>query len=108
MAVKGSTKSKSATRAQVSAETHPDHAENILRLRRVRGQLDGIEKMITDRRYCPDIMNQLRAASSAIKSIETQVMSRHLRHCVAHAIQSRDPKASEAKITEILALFERN
>ena len=104
MAGKASSKSKLAANV---VEGHPDHTENILRLRRIRGQLDGIEKMITDRRYCPDIMNQLRAASSAIKAVESQVMSRHLRHCVTEAIQSRDTKATEAKITEILALFHR-
>jgi DNA-binding FrmR family transcriptional regulator len=104
MASKASTKSKIA---MSMAEGHPDHTENILRLRRIRGQIDGIEKMITDRRYCPDIMNQLRAASSAIKAVETQVMSRHLRHCVTAAIESRDSKSTDAKITEILALFNR-
>ncbi len=90
-----------------SVTAHPDHTSDILRLKRVRGQLDGIEKMIVDRRYCPDIMNQLRAAASAIKAVESQVMSRHLRHCVTEAIQSRDSNQTDAKITEILALFTR-
>ncbi len=63
--------------------------------------------MIVDRRYCPDIMNQLRAAASAIRAVESQVLSRHLRHCVTDAIQSHDPNAADAKIAEILALFDR-
>jgi DNA-binding FrmR family transcriptional regulator len=89
-------------------EAHPDHGEDLLRLRRIRGQLDGIEKMINERRYCPEIMNQLRSVAAAVKSVETLVMGRHLRHCVADAMRANDAKNSDAKIKEIVALFKRD
>jgi DNA-binding FrmR family transcriptional regulator len=44
---------------------NPDHTEDLRRLKRIRGQLEGIERMIQERRYCPDIVNQIQAASSA-------------------------------------------
>ena len=55
------------------AELHPDHSTHKKRLNRVRGQIDGIEKMIDERRYCPDILIQLRAASKALESIEAEI-----------------------------------
>ncbi len=49
---------------------HPDHASNLVRLRKVQGQITGIGKMLDERRYCMEILIQLRAAGSALKAIE--------------------------------------
>ena len=49
-------------------EHNPSHLENIPRLNRIAGQIEGIKKMIEDGRYCPDILSQLRAVRSAVKS----------------------------------------
>jgi CsoR family transcriptional regulator, copper-sensing transcriptional repressor len=84
---------------------NPDHLSHLPRLSRVKGQIDGIERMIKDGRYCLDIMTQLRAASSAIKAVESEILKTHLRGCVKQAINSRDVFDAEEKIQEIIKLI---
>lgn len=83
---------------------HPDHSRHLARLNRVKGQIDGIERMIVDQRYCPDIIAQLKAASSALKAIEAEVFKTHLRGCVKQAFSGDDSFQSEEKIQEIVKL----
>jgi len=87
------------------AETHPTHKAQISRLRRVKGQIEGIEKMIVDRRYCPEIITQIRAARAALKSLEANVLETHFQHCVQDVMTSKDAAAKQKKINEILLLF---
>ncbi len=84
---------------------HPDHSIHLKRLHRVKGQIEGIEKMILDQRYCPDIITQLKAASAAIKAIEAEVFKTHLRGCVKSAFTGDDSFQSEEKIQEIIKLI---
>ena len=91
-----------------SKKNHPDHVKQISRLRRVKGQIEGIEKMIVERRYCPDIITQLRAASSALKSLERTVLETHFQHCVTDAFLSKDESDKKRKIKDIMDLFVRN
>ena len=91
------------------ASDHPDHAAHIKRLSRAKGQIEGIERMILERRYCPDIIAQLKAASAAIKAVESEIFKAHLRGCVRSAFDSKDPSQAEEKIQEIIKLaFERS
>jgi len=103
---KSAKKEKRITAKELSHEggSHPDHSLHLNRLNRVRGQLDGIERMIVEKRYCPDIITQLRAASSALKAIEAEVFKTHLRGCVKQALSGDDLFSSEEKIQEILKL----
>lgn len=87
-----------------SASSHPDHTLHLKRLHRVGGQIQGIEKMILDKRYCPDIINQLKAATSALRAIEAEIFKSHLRGCVRTAFESKDVNASGAKIEEIMKI----
>lgn len=84
-----------------------DHREDLIRLKRIRGQLEGIERMIEEGRYCLDIVHQIRSITAALKSAEGLVMERHIRHCVREAIEARDPRLSEVKIEELLNLFNK-
>ncbi len=86
------------------AHEHPDHSEHIKRLNRVKGQIEGIERMILDRRYCPDIIAQLKAASAGLRATEAEVLKAHLRGCVSTALASKDAFKSEEKIQEIIKL----
>ncbi|WP_295900463.1 metal-sensitive transcriptional regulator [uncultured Bdellovibrio sp.] len=86
---------------------HPDHSAHIKRLNRVRGQLDGIEKMITERRYCPDIIFQIRAAEKALKAVESEIMKTHIHGCVKTAVKSKDSKEISTKIDEIMYLVNK-
>lgn len=86
---------------------HPDHASELGRLNRISGQVDGVKKMITERRYCPEILTQLRAIRSAVHSIEANILEAHLDSCVKMALGSGDAKEKEEKISELKELYRR-
>ena len=98
---------KPAIKSQENHETHghPDHSAHIKRLNRVKGQIEGIERMILDHRYCPDIIAQLKAASAALKAVESEVFKSHLRGCVKSAFSGSDTFKAEEKIQEIIKLI---
>ncbi len=85
----------------------PAHEASIKRLNRVMGQLGGIKSMMEERRYCPDILTQLRAARAALKSIEVAMLTTHLNHCVTHAMESGDAAQIRAKMEELETLIAR-
>jgi DNA-binding FrmR family transcriptional regulator len=86
---------------------HPDHSLQIKNLNRISGQIEGVKKMIERQDYCPDILTQLRAVKSAIKSVEVKVLQKHLEGCVENVIKSGDKASIRAKIDEIIQTFNR-
>lgn len=76
------------------------------RLSRVRGQIDGIRRMVEEERYCTDIMQQCAAARSALRSAEKVLLSSHLDHCATHAIVQGGEPADSAR-AELVDLFYR-
>lgn len=88
-------------------ETHPDHSAQLKRLNRVIGQLEGIKRMIAQRRYCPDILIQTRAAHSALKAAEIAILESHLRHCVTEAMSSSNSRAAMNKVRELVKVIGR-
>lgn len=87
---------------------HPDHKKEGIRLKRVRGQIDGILGMIDDRRYCPDLLIQIRAAKAALQAVELSVLNTHLDNCVSEAIHSKDENKAKEKINELIQLIGRH
>ena len=85
---------------------HPDHSREIRRIKRIIGQLEGVHKMINERRYCMDILNQTKAITSAIHSLEAALLEKHLQHCVGDSLSPSDAD-QEQKIHEILELFKK-
>jgi DNA-binding FrmR family transcriptional regulator len=81
------------------------HADNLKRLARIRGQIEGIDRMLREARYCPEILQQVKSVSSAIKGLECSVLEGHLRGCVKQAFNSKDPFESEQKIAELIDLM---
>jgi CsoR family transcriptional regulator, copper-sensing transcriptional repressor len=77
------------------------------RLRRIEGQVRGIERMVEDDRYCIDILTQIGAAMTALESVGLKVLDEHVNHCVAGAIESGDPAAAREKTDELLAAVQR-
>ena len=86
---------------------HPDHDKQFPRLRRIEGQVRGIQKMITERRYCVDILTQLRALEGAVQQVEKNILEDHLNHCVQQALIQSDPEAAQQKIQEIAQLLKK-
>ena len=86
---------------------HPDHSKELSRLNRISGQIEGIKRMIEERRYCPDILTQLRAIRSAIRALEGNILEIHLGSCVTDAGLSKDKKEKQKKLAELVELFKR-
>ena len=83
----------------------PDVKErNVKRLRRIEGQVRGIQKMVDDDRYCADIMTQISAVQEALRSVGRELMRNHLKHCAATAIRGGEDEA-EAMYDEIVELM---
>jgi DNA-binding FrmR family transcriptional regulator len=83
----------------------PDVKErNVKRLRRIEGQVRGIQKMVDDDRYCADIMTQISAVQEALRSVGRELMRNHLKHCATTAIRQGESEA-EAMYDEIVELM---
>lgn len=93
--------SKKEKTLQHGAHSHPDHKGHLKQLARVRGQVDGVEKMINEGRYCVDIINQLKAISAGVKIIESAIFDTHLKGCVQAALASDNSEDIQNKIDEI-------
>lgn len=80
-------------------------ATNLKRLRRIEGQIRGLQKMVEEDRYCADILVQASAVHEALRAVGRALMRNHLRHCVAQAIGSGSPQEAEAMYDELLGLI---
>jgi DNA-binding FrmR family transcriptional regulator len=62
-------------------------ARNLTRLRRIEGQVRGLQKMVEEDRYCADVMTQIASVHEALRSVARELMRNHLRHCATCAIK---------------------
>ncbi len=97
----------SISRRVMKRINQPNHFIDLPRLNKISGQIDGIEKMIRDGRYCIEIVQQIKAARSAMLSLENAILKRHLENCVQSAFGSAKSHNSSKKIDEIIELLER-
>lgn len=67
---------------------------NLRRLKRIEGQVRGLQKMVEEDRYCPDIMTQISSVNEALRAVGRELMKNHLRHCVAHSARSGAEEAN--------------
>lgn len=77
---------------------------NIKRLKRIEGQVRGLQKMVEDDRYCADIMTQISSVTEALRSVGRELMRNHLRHCASAAIKSGGQDA-DAMYDELVDLI---
>lgn len=80
-----------------------DHTNEVNRINRMIGQLGGVKEMIKSGTYCPKILIQTKAVSSALRGLETTILKNHINHCVKGALKSG--KGSEQKISELIEIF---
>ena len=80
-------------------------ASNIRRLKRIEGQVRGLQKMVEDDRYCPDIMIQVSAVQEALRTVGRSLMRNHLKHCTTHAIQHGTVDEADAVYDELVELI---
>lgn len=99
----------------MTARAAPPHAMGLAkatkaglgrRLARIRGQVEGISRMVEDERYCPDILQQFTAVHSALRSAERELLANHLERCAAHAMAEGGDQAAQVR-DEIVDLFTR-
>jgi DNA-binding FrmR family transcriptional regulator len=83
------------------------HEQELVRLKRIEGQVRGIQKMIQDKRYCIDILTQLSSISGAVKSVEQNILERHLKGCVQHSFLKGNKADKEHKIQEVLDVLKK-
>jgi CsoR family transcriptional regulator, copper-sensing transcriptional repressor len=98
-------KREAAPRRKPTPPARPDHSAQLARLKRIKGQIEGIQRMIEDRRYCPEILIQTSAARAALRSLEVAILRDHVSHCVKHAL--REPGGPDAKLNELLVIFQK-
>jgi DNA-binding FrmR family transcriptional regulator len=78
--------------------------KNVARLKRIEGQVRGIQKMVEEDRYCADVLTQISAVHEALRGVGRELMRHHLRHCATAAIKGTETEAS-AMHDEILDLM---
>lgn len=84
-----------------------EHTDRLLaRLKRVEGQVRGLQRMIEEDRYCIDVLTQISSATRALQAVAVTMLDDHVRHCVRDAID-QGPEAADAKIEEALDVIAR-
>jgi DNA-binding FrmR family transcriptional regulator len=84
---------------------NPSHEDNLVALRRIEGQVRGVQRMIEDRNYCIDILNQIYAIKGALGRVEEKILEKHFLHCVTEAVKGSAQKEKQRKLDEILTLI---
>jgi DNA-binding FrmR family transcriptional regulator len=77
---------------------------NLKRLRRIEGQVRGLQKMVEEDRYCADIMMQISSVHEALRAVGRELMRNHLKHCATSAIRGNDADA-EAMYDELVEMM---
>jgi CsoR family transcriptional regulator, copper-sensing transcriptional repressor len=99
-----------STATTSTATTSPGYTDNkaahLKRLRRVEGQIRGLQRMVEEDNYCIDVLTQVSAATKALESFALSLLDEHLRHCVSHAVVQGGDEA-DAKIGEASAAIAR-
>ncbi|MFC1675634.1 metal-sensitive transcriptional regulator [Planctomycetota bacterium] len=86
-------------------KTNPNHVGNLVALRRIEGQVRGVQKMIEERKYCIDILNQICAVKGALGRVEEKILETHFENCVTQAVQGASEKERKQKLDEIIKLI---
>ncbi|MGD0875509.1 MAG: metal-sensitive transcriptional regulator [Acidimicrobiales bacterium] len=91
----------------VVSRGYSDDKESVRkRLRRIEGQVRGLQRMVDEDRYCIDILEQISAATRALQSVALQLLEAHMGHCVAEAVKSGGDEATQ-KLSEASAAIAR-
>lgn len=82
-----------------------DKEDLLKRLRRIEGQVRGVQRMIEQEKYCVDILIQIAAVRSALDRVGLMLLEDHTRGCVARAIKSEDGESAIAELTDVIKRF---
>lgn len=91
-------------------QAHPGYVSNkddyLKRMKRIEGQVRGIERMISEDQYCIDVLTQVSAVTKALQAVSLGLLDEHMAHCVTDAVRSGGPEA-ELKLREASAAIAR-
>ena len=82
---------------------HPCHKEQLTSLKRIEGQVRGVQGMIEEGQYCVDILNQIKALKNSIITVEGKILKTHLRECIKESLKGDDE--FDVKIDEIMKIM---
>ena len=83
------------------------HKEQLPFLKKIEGQVAGIQRMIEEKRYCVDILMQIRSVIGALRRVEGQIYKKHLDGCVAGALRGKSETEKQKKIDEVIELIDK-
>src|SRR3989338_5298272 len=83
------------------------HTEQLDYLKKIEGQIRGIQRMIEDRRYCVDIVTQIHSIIGALYRVENEVFRKHIDGCVISALKGKSGPEKQKKIDEVIELISR-
>ena len=93
------------------ASAHATHVDEdvkhnlSLRLRRIEGQIRGLQKMVEEDRYCPDVLTQISSVHESLRSVERVLLRNHLQHCATEVLRSGDEQKARRTYEELTELF---
>ena len=89
--------------------TNPEiKARNVIRLRRIEGQVRGLQKMVAEDRYCADVLTQIASVQEALRAVGRELMRNHLKHCATHAIRKGSQAEADAMYDELVDLMHKH
>lgn len=80
---------------------------NLKRLRRIEGQVRGLQRMVEEERYCADVLTQISSVHQALRAVGRELVRNHLKHCAAQAIEE-GPEEAEAMYDEIVDMMHKH
>lgn len=87
--------------------TQAEKEKVVNRLKRIEGQVRGIQKMVEEDRYCVDILVQISAIQSALKNVGFVITERHIKHCVSDAIKQGEGKETIEELMSVMKQFSK-
>tara|TARA_B110000116_G_scaffold212688_1_gene188723 strand:+ start:1086 stop:1346 length:261 start_codon:yes stop_codon:yes gene_type:complete len=84
---------------------HPCHKEQLSNLKRIEGQVRGVQGMIEEGKYCVDILNQIKALKNSLITVEAKILKTHLRECIKESLEGDNQ--FDSKIDEIMKIMKR-
>ena len=84
---------------------YPSHSQQLASLKRIEGQIRGIIGMINQGKYCVDVLNQIKAAKSALVTVESKILKRHIDSCIKSSLKNKN--IVDAKVEELLKLINK-
>ena len=101
----GSGEGRPAARRHAEGVDPEIKERNLKRLRRIEGQVRGLQNMVEDERYCADILTQISSVHEALRSVGRELVRNHLKHCASSAVRRGDMQEAEEMYNEIVEMM---